>query len=197
MEDGATAAKRAKRLSYSDASSDYESIMNTDSEMTSDDNSTFAWLSSVRSKVHKPLVLKVPRSYTRVPQKLQKPDHSSEEPVSEKRKRNSLLTKAQFDALDGMSLDSICVWADMIPEFKEMARKFFAVKYRHINLSLLANPQTGKYSLDKVARMLRIFGHLIWSLAMDINKLDDPDSVTDLLALVRNHCSQTLGWMVL
>lgn len=131
-----------------------------------------------------------------MPRNLQDLNQISTSPlVSDKRKRRSLIPTAQFNALEDMPLDRICVWSDAMPEFKEMAKKFFTVKYRHLKLSTLANPITGTFSLHKVERTLRLFGDLIWTLVMDVEMLDEKDSVADLLALVRNHCSETLGWM--
>lgn len=53
----------------------------------------------------------------------------------------------------------------------------------------------GKYTLDSVQRLLRIFGDIIWSLDLSLDMLDDPRSCVDLMALVRNHCAETLGWL--
>lgn len=198
MENDGPATKRARRLSYPDSD---ETNMDTDSGVMTDDTSTLGWWSQsshmVGKHANKPLVLRVPRVYDRVPQKMQKSELSSSALVSDKRKRKSSVPKGQFEALEGMSLDAICVWADVMPEFKATAEKFFAVKYRHLELSTLIDPKTGNYTLDKVGRMLRLFGHLVWSLALDVKKLDARDSCADLLAMVRNRCSETLGWMIL
>lgn len=53
----------------------------------------------------------------------------------------------------------------------------------------------GKYSLDSARRMLRIFGHLVWSLDLNLEMLDEPSHCVALLALVRNRCAKTLGWL--
>lgn len=199
-------AKRAKHVTNFPGDDDMDSDATisgygSDSTITDDemsDANTVEWLKkSVNKNAGKPFVLKVPRKYTRVPQYLHSLDVSTSALVSDKRKRASLITKTQFDALERMPLDGICVFADSSPEFKEIAEQFFAVKYREFQLSLLADPKSGKFTLVKVQRMLRHFGHLIWSLALNLEQLDGRDSCADLLALVRNHCSETLGWMVI
>lgn len=200
MADDAPPVKRLKRI-FSDSDSDFmdaeESILITDDEMSDDS----IWMSkpskSVNKDDKKQLVLKVPRKYTRVPQNLQAQGIPTSALISDKRKRRSSISTAQFEALERMPLDAICVFTDSSGEFKDIAEKFFAVKYRELRLSSLADPKSGKYTLVKVQRLLRLFGDLIWSLALDLEQLDERDSCADLLALVRNHCSATLGWVVL
>lgn len=209
---GGPPAKRAKHVSMFPGDDDMgsESDASTITRMDSDssdfddclsDASTVEWLSkstkSVNKNAGKPFVLKVPRKYTRVPQYLHSRDMTSSALEIDRRNRHISISKSECDALELMPLDAICVVSDSSPEFKEIAAKFFAVKYRELQLSSLADPKTGKFTLVKVQRLLRHFGHLIWSLALNLEQLDGRDSCADLLALVRNHCSQTLGWMVL
>lgn len=224
------AAKRAKRDKFAfDSSSDDDDSVIKNMEMdtenawsvnsiyTSDDSDN-DW-SSVQSN-HKPMVLKVPRGKATVPECVKNPNSAL---VSDSCKVD--ISEEQFKALSIMSLEHICIFAETSKAIKEIALKFFPMKYRNMNLVQLINPATGKYqflwsndipsviptglirdyfkkklgkySLDSVRRMLRIFGHLIWSLDLNLGLLDDQKDCVDLLDLVRNHCVQTLGWLTI
>lgn len=150
----APSAKRSKRENYGlDLSSDDDDDtgiknMGMDTDIDDDlmsNHSESDWLSQslkhVEKLKRKPLVLKVPRGKTMVPESVKNPGSSL---VSDKRKRRNEITPDQFKALCHMPLNDICIFAETSMDFKEIALKFFAMKYRNMNLALLVNPATGK-----------------------------------------------------
>lgn len=155
MANDGPAAKRAKREKFvfdSNSDDDDDSVIrnmeieSTDSfEFTSDD-SECDW-SSGSSKNgeklnHKPLVLKVPRGKTPVPESVKNPGSTL---VSDKQQTE--ISPDQFNALSVMPLEHICIFAETSKVFKEIALKFFAMKYRNMKLQFLVNPATGKILL--------------------------------------------------
>lgn len=187
-------AKRLKRLESlgSDSNDTTTTYMETD-----DDD----WQPSVKQSgkpIGKPdgkMVMKVPRGrYEIVPESVQRP--KSKPVVSDKRKRRNMMSNSQFEAMDNMHLNDICVLAEASTEFKEMAQRFFVMKYRNLKLSSLADSITGKYTVYKFRRLLRLFGHLIWSLDLNLDALDKRDSCAELMELIRNQCEKTLGWIL-
>lgn len=150
MADNAPAAKRAKRDKFvfdSSSDDDDDSVMDTESNILTSDTSENDWVS--QSSKHsddklnrKPLVLKVPRGKAMVPERVLNPGSAL---ISDKR-RNEILPE-QFKALSQMPLDHICIFAETSKAFKEIALKFFAMKYRDMNLASLVNPSIGKIRL--------------------------------------------------
>lgn len=153
MADSAPAAKRAKRDKFAFDSSTDDDItviknmeMDTDSDIFTSDESEFNC--SSHSSNHgenlnrKPLLLKVPRGKTTIPESVKNPGATV---FSDKHQND--ISQEQFKALSSMPLDHICVFAETSKVFKEIALKFFPMKYRNMNLAELINPATGKLSL--------------------------------------------------
>lgn len=156
MSDSAPAAKRARRDKFSfDSDSEDESdtvvknmrMDTTDSDIfTSDDSgiSHFDGSSKNDGKLNrKPFVLKVPRGKAEIPESVRYPGSAL---VSEKRK--NAISPEQYKALMMMPLDHMCMFAETSKTFKELALKFFPMKYRNMNLVQLVNPATGKLCLS-------------------------------------------------
>lgn len=159
MADHAPAAKRAKREKFmfdSSSSDDDDDSVIKNMEMdttdisdiyTSDNSEDGSFLQSSKrgdgEKLNrKPFVLKVPRGKASVPESVKHPGSAL---VSDKRKNS--ISPEQFRALSMMPLDNMCMFAEVSKSFKELALKFFPMKYRNMNLAALANPTTGKLGL--------------------------------------------------
>lgn len=149
MADDAPAAKRTKRFSrfeYDYSSCDNNSIY-VDSDrstiFTSDESENDWSCRASKNGEHelnfKPLLLKVPRGKAVVPASVQNPGSAL---ISNK--QHNEITPDQFNALNVMPLEHICIFAETSTVFKDIAMKFFAMKYRNMKMELLANPITGK-----------------------------------------------------
>lgn len=152
MADNEPAAKRLKRDKFVFDSSSEDDDDNTvirsiemdvSNDICTSDDSENDWLSQSSNRgeqlKHKPLLLKVPRGKLMVPESVKNPGTAS---VSDTRK--SVITPEQFDALNVMPLEHICIFAEASKAFKEIALKFFPMKYRNMNLAQLINPETRK-----------------------------------------------------
>lgn len=164
MSDGGPAAKRSKRdkFAYDFNSEDDEDSAIRDMEMDSDgyastvevvltsdesgsENDWSSKSSNHSERVvlnHKPFVLKVPRGKVIVPESVRNPGSTM---ISGN--QQNALTPDQFRALDAMPLDHMCIFAETSKAFKEIALKFFAMKYRNMKLEMLANPINGTLCL--------------------------------------------------
>lgn len=91
-----------------------------------------------------------------------------------------------------MGLRELCTMAEVSIQFKLDAQRIFTAKHRDVSLKLLADPVSGKYTLSKVRQMMYNFGHLINTLTIDDNGLDDLEQYGKLLGLVHKYCFETI-----
>lgn len=152
MADSAPAAKRARRdkFMFDSGSEDDDEVVVTNNSMDTTDSDIFTSDDSEIGLVggsskhdgklnRKPFVLKVPRGKAEIPESVQNPGLAL---ITDKRK--NAISPEHYKGLMAMPLDHMCMFAETSKTFKDLALKFFPMKYRNMNLAQLVNPTTGK-----------------------------------------------------
>lgn len=105
-------------------------------------------------------------------------------------------TNCQLEILQRLQLNDLCTMAEVSLPFKELAQRLFVGKHRTMNLSSMVDPTTNHFSLMQLRRLFYNFGHLIWSLTMNLKHLQDHSGLTKLLALVSKYSLNTLHELI-
>ncbi|XP_055302949.1 uncharacterized protein LOC129568728 [Sitodiplosis mosellana] len=100
--------------------------------------------------------------------------------------------QCQTKILEQMSPNVLSAMAEVCVKYKEIAQRFFVTKHRDFNLSSLIETPDGKFTLVQVRRLLYNFGHLIASLTINLDGLNERGGVGKLLTLVSKYCTDTL-----
>lgn len=100
--------------------------------------------------------------------------------------------QCQFAVLDQLSLNDLSTMAEVCVKCKEIVQSFFVGKHRNVNLASLVETENGKFTLLQIRRLLYNFGHLISSLTINLNLLNDRDGIGKLLTLVSKYSISTL-----
>ena len=102
----------------------------------------------------------------------------------------------QTKILAEMSLNDLGAMAEVCVKYKEIAQHFFASKHRNFSLSSLVETPGEKFSLSQARRLLYNFGHLITTLTINLDMLNDRNGVGKLLTLISKYCVETLGELI-
>lgn len=97
--------------------------------------------------------------------------------------------------LEHLSLADLCTTADVSVRLKQMAQYYFRLKYRDLDMKLLAEGNN-KISMKKVRQLFRHFGHLIKSLRVSRKDFLFNEQSTDrykgqyqLFRYIRENCT--------
>lgn len=104
--------------------------------------------------------------------------------------------ECQTKILAELSLNDLGAFAESSRKYQEIAQRFFASKYRNCSLSALVETPGEKFTLKQARRLLYNFGHLIATLNINLDLLDDRNGVGKLLTLVSKYSVETLDEMV-
>lgn len=99
----------------------------------------------------------------------------------------------QLMVLDELSVNDLGAMAEVCVKFKEIAQSYFATKYRNFDMAQLVDPGTGKYTLVHVRRLLYNFGHLISSLKINVDLLNERIGLSKMLDMIRKYCMETIN----
>lgn len=100
--------------------------------------------------------------------------------------------QCQFMVLDHLSLNDLSAMAEVCVKYKEIAQSYFVQKHHNLNLASLVEVENGKFTLLQLRRLLYNFGHLISSLTINLDLLNERDGIGKLLTLVSKYSISTL-----
>lgn len=98
----------------------------------------------------------------------------------------------QLEILKQLSLNDLSAMAEVCAQYKDIVQNFFITKYRNLNLASLVETENGKFTLPQLRRLLYNFGHLITSLTINLDMLNDRSGSTKLLGLLSKYCIPTI-----
>lgn len=99
-----------------------------------------------------------------------------------------------FEIFNNLSLNDLCIMAEVCPQLKFAAQKYFDVIYTAVNLSWLSDNDSGQFSLARAERLLQNFGHLISTITVNTQQLDATDCKEKLLMAIDKCCGGILFW---
>lgn len=99
-----------------------------------------------------------------------------------------------FGIFESLSLDDFCSLAEAQVHRKLAAQKYFEVIYTSMNIAWLIKEDAEKFTLLQAERLLRNFGHLISTLTVNTDQLDNVADREKLLELISKYCTGILFW---
>lgn len=100
-----------------------------------------------------------------------------------------------FEIFNHLDLDELCIMAEVCTELKFAAQKYFDIMYTAVNLAWLApDNESGKFTIAQAERLLQHFGHLISTIIVNTDLLEETECKEKLLALIQKHCDGILFW---
>lgn len=119
------------------------------------------------------------------------------EPEVEELKLVDLNQYVLYEIWERLTLNDLCAIAEVCKSLKENVQRFFTLKHRKLNLSLLADPQTKQFNLGHVRPLMHNFGHLISELTVNFNQLDNRAGIMIFAIMLRKYCISTLTELIL